>query len=310
MANALVVSKRIALAAVFILLATTVSLFAQAPTGTILGVAKDSSGASIPRANVTVQNTESGLTRSTVTGDDGSYKVPALPVGRYNVKVEITGFKTETQTGLELNVAQEEVVNFTLEVGTTEQEIVVTAEASQVDTTSGSIGHLVDQQQIAELPLNGRNYADLSLLQTGVTQYKNYNLSNGNAGLWFSANGAPVRSNMFTLDGAIMGDVDGASVSSITGQTLGVDAIREYKLMTNDFDAQYGLRMGSQMVIVTKSGTNAFHGDGFEYLRNNVLNARQYFDELYTLPTSSPRRRAARGSFSQESIRRRAWRSH
>ncbi len=118
-----------------------IPIFAQvAPTGTILGVVKDASGASIPRANVTVQNVESGFTRTGMTGDDGAYRFPGLPVGHYNVKVEMTGFKTETQTGLTLDVAQEEVVNFTLQVGTTEQQVVVTVEAPQVDTTTSSLG--------------------------------------------------------------------------------------------------------------------------------------------------------------------------
>ena len=136
--------------------------------------------------------------------------------------------------------------------------------------------------------MNGRNFADLSLLQSGVTQYKGFNNGLGLVGLWFSANGAPVRSNMFTLDGAIMGNVNGASPSQVSGETLGVDAIREYKVMTNTFSAEYGLTMGSQMTIVTKSGTNKFHGDGFEYLRNSSLDARQYFDQLYLLPTTVP----------------------
>ena len=123
------------------LLLLAIPLSAQAPTGTLLGVVKDSSGASIPNANVTVTNTESNFTRTGVTGDDGAYRFPGLPVGAYTVKVETAGFKTETQTGLALDVAQEEVVNFTLQVGTSEQEVVVTADAPQVNTTSGAVGH-------------------------------------------------------------------------------------------------------------------------------------------------------------------------
>ncbi len=280
------VCRRVAL----ILFLVSVPAFAQvAPTGTILGAVKDPTGGSVPKASVTVTNLESNYSRTTTTGDDGTYRFPGLPVGSYSVKAETPGFKTETQTGLTLDVAQEAVVNFTLEVGTSQQEVTVTGEAPQVDTTTSSLGHLVNDTQIAELPLNGRNFVDLTLLQTGVTQFQNNNFgTNGLFGEFYSSNGAPLRSNMYTLDGAIMGNVEGASASSILGLSLGVDGIREYKVMTNSFSAEYGLTMGSQMTIVTKNGTNQFHGDVFEYLRNSALDARNYFDELNSLPTSVP----------------------
>ena len=281
---------RVGCAAVLFALLFVAPLLAQvAPTGTILGVVKDPTGAAVPNVTITVTNVESNYVRTAVTGADGEYRLPGLPVGHYNIKVELTGFKTESQTGVTLDVAQEAVLNFMLEVGTTEQQVVVTGEAPQVDTTTSSLGHLVNDQQIADLPLNGRNFVDLTLLQTGVTQYANNNFgTNGLFGEFYSANGAPLRSNMYTLDGAIMGNVEAASASSISGLSLGVDGIREYKVMTNSFSAEYGLTMGSQMTIVTKSGSNQFHGDAFEYLRNSALDARNYFDDLYQLPASIP----------------------
>jgi hypothetical protein len=265
-------------------------IFAQViPTGTISGVVKDSAGLVVSNATITVTNAGSNLQRTAKTGDDGAYRLPALPIGSYSVKVETPGFKTETQKGLTLDVAQEAVVNFTMEVGGTEQQIVVTADAARVDTTTSSLGHIVDSNQIADLPLNGRNFVDLTLLQTGITQFQgNQPGVNGLFGQFYSSNGAPLRSNMYTLDGAIMGNIQAASASSISGLSLGIDGISEYKVMTNSFSAEYGLVMGSQTTIVTKGGTNQFHGDAFEYLRNSALNARNYFDVLYSLPNSAP----------------------
>ena len=176
-----------------------------------------------------------------------------------------------------------------LAVGTSQQQIEVTAQAPQVNTTTSSLSHLVDPEQIAGLPLNGRNFVDLALLQPGVTQFQNNQFGvNALFGEFYSSNGAPIRSNMYTIDGAILGNIQGASASSISGLSLGVDGIREYKVMTNTFSAEYGLTMGSQMSIVTKNGTNQFHGEAFEYLRNSALNSRNYFDLLYTLPPTTP----------------------
>ena len=283
------ISKVICLAG---LIATVLDLqgFAQvAPTGTISGFVSDASGASIVNAQVKVTNADTNVTRTATTGSDGGYRFSALPVGRYDVTVTMAGFKTETQKGATLDVGQEVVENFKLAIGTVGQEVVVTAEAVQVDTTSSSLGHIVDGRQIADLPLNGRNFVDLTMLQTGITQFSNNKFgAMALFGEFFSANGAPLRSNLYTLDGAIMGTVEAASASSISGQSLGLDGIAEYKTMTNSFSAEYGLVMGSQTTIVTKSGTNQFHGDVYDYFRNSVLDARNYFDTLYALPTSAP----------------------
>ena len=259
------------------------------PTGTISGVVKDPTGLLVANAHVTVTNVEENRPRIATTNSNGAYSLPALPIGHYIVRVEMPGFKSETQRGLTLDVGQEAVVDFTMQLGETQDEVVVTADAARVDTTTSSIGHVVDNTQLNELPLNGRNFVDLTLLQTGVTQFQNNQYgSQGLYGEFYSANGAPIRSNMYTLDGAIMGNVQGASASSISGESLGLDGISEYKLITNSYGAEYGLVMGSQTTIVTKSGTNSFHGDVFEYLRNSVLNARNYFDNLYSLPASVP----------------------
>jgi Carboxypeptidase regulatory-like domain/TonB dependent receptor len=254
---------------------------AQLPTATILGAVKDSSGAVLPGAMLTARNTDTGLTRTTIGSEDGTYRFSALPVGSYEVRVEQPGFRAEVRSGLTLSVSQEAVVNFTLQVGATEQTVSVTEEAPLVNTTSGSLGGLVNEQKIADLPLNGRNYADLALLEPGISQHRN--ISGGGSGISlagtvYSSNGATIYSNNYLLDGAIVTSIFGTSSASVTNSTLGVDGIREYRVMTNSVSAEYGMKMGSQMVLVSKAGTNTFHGSVFEYLRNSALDARNFFD--------------------------------
>src|SRR5262249_17854132 len=148
----------------------SVFCLAQLPTATVLGIVKDSTGAVVPGVNLTARNADTGQTRNTVSAGDGSYRFSALPVGNYEVRAEHSGFRAEVHSGLTLTVSQDAVVNFTLAVGAIEQTIAVTAEAPLVNTTSGSLGGLVNEDRLAHLPLNGRNYADLILLQPGVTK--------------------------------------------------------------------------------------------------------------------------------------------
>lgn len=263
---------------VVLILSVAMVAGAQLPTGTILGVVKDSSGAAVPGATMTAINVDTNATRTSTTEEDGSYRFDALPVGNYQVKAEKTGFGT-VQNTLTLTVAQQATVNFSLTVGAVSQTITATAEALLVNTTQSSLGGLVDSQRIVDLPLNGRNYNDLTLLQPGVTQLTSTNTGVlGQAGTLFSSNGAPTRSNSYLLDGANMSNYVGTSGGSAMGTTLGVDGILEYRVITNGIPAEYGGSMGSQMVMVSKSGTNMFHGSGFEFLRNSSLDARNFFD--------------------------------
>ena len=253
--------------------------WAQLPTATILGVVKDSSGAVVPEAKMTARSTETGQTRTTVSGADGAYRFPGLPVGGWEIWTEHAGFQTEIRSGVTLTVSQEAVVNVTLQVGGVEQTVAVTAEAPLVNTTSGALGGLVSAEKMAELPLNGRNYIDLTLLQMGVAEQKAGG-SKGNAGFsgtYFSSNGAPIRSNNYLLDGAIMMNAVGATSGSASNSTLGVEGIREFRVVTNSFSAEYGMTMGSQMIIVSKGGSNSFHGSVFEYLRDSALDQPDYF---------------------------------
>ena len=160
----------IALAAT-LLLTTALTAAAQQNTGTILGIVKDSSGAVVPGASIIILNEETSLTRTVTTGENGAFRAPALPVGRYTVRVELAGFRPQAQRGLILEVAQELVVSPTLEVGAvTQEEVVVSAEAPLVNITSSALGTVVNERSMSDLPLNGRNYVDLTMLQPGVSQ--------------------------------------------------------------------------------------------------------------------------------------------
>ena len=277
--------RRVAITMGLFLLAIPVA-HAQLSTGTILGVVKDSSGSVVPGANITIRNVDTAEVRTAATDSDGAYRVAALLVGHYDIRAEHPGFKTENQQGLTLNVSDNAVINFTLQLGQVEQEVTVTGEASLVNTTDSTLGGLVNDERMADLPLNGRNFIDLSLLQPGVAQNKNQGTGGGSSGTWFSSNGAPTRSNYMTIDGAPMVNQLGGATGSEGGTTLGVDGIREYKVITNSFAAEYGMTMGSQMVIVSKGGTNQFHGDIFEYLRNSSLDSRNYFDTATSAGTN------------------------
>jgi Carboxypeptidase regulatory-like domain/TonB dependent receptor-like, beta-barrel len=257
-----------------VLLLVSVAL-AQLPTGTILGVVKDASGGVVPGAPVTARNVDTGQSRSAVTQADGSYRFNALPVGNYEVRVEAKGFQVAVRSGLTLTVAQEAVVNISLQVGAASQTVVVTTEAPLVNTTSGSLGGLVNEQKVADLPLNGRNYIDLALLQPGVNIDMNKPVGEAT---WYSSNGAGVRSNYYLMDGTPTRNLYGTNPSSQVATALGVDGVKEFRLITNNMSAEYGMSMGSVMTVVSKSGTNSFHGDAYEYLRNSALDARNFFD--------------------------------
>ena len=260
-----------------------ISMLAQGPTGSFLGTVKDTTGGLVTGATITIKNVDTGAVRTTVTGSDGSYNVPNLLTGHYELDAAASGFKTSTRTGLTLEVTQQAVINFDLDIGATSEKVVITAEAPIVNTQDATMGGMVNETEIKELPLNGRNYVDLSLLQPGVVEDKNFN-TGGGFGTSFSSNGATVRSNNYTLDGAVLQSQFARGPASEGGTTLGVEGIKEYKVITNNFDAQYGLTMGSQMVMVSANGTNSFHGDAFYFMRNAALDAKQFFDATAKIP--------------------------
>jgi hypothetical protein len=277
---------RVVLVFVSFVIAASPSL-AQLPTATVLGIVKDNSGAVVPGTTLTARNTDTGQTRQVTSSDDGSYQFPGLPVGNYEIRAEHAGFRALVQGDLALSVSQQAVVNFTLQVGEIGQTVTVSAGAPLVDTTTGELGGLVGPQKMEDLPLNGRNYDQLVLLQPGIAHFTGNFAQFTQTGTLYSSNGATIYSNYYLLDGATLTGFFGNSSASISGETLGVDGILEFRVMTNSFGADYGMRMGSQVAMVSKAGTNSYHGDAFEYLRNSALDARNFFDAS---PTSLGRR--------------------
>src|ERR1035437_2132214 len=260
--------------------------FAQLPTASITGSVHDASEAAIPNAKVTATSTETGTVRTVQTDPEGRYNFLSLPIGVYNLKAEAESFSPQIQEKLTLTVSQQAIINFTLTVGSVSQQVSITAEAPLVETTNGTLGGLVNEERVADLPLNGRNFTDLTLMQTGISIQRATGTTApiGATGMLFSSNGAGIRSNYMSLDGASMVSAQGYNSSSIIGTQLGVEGIREFLVVTNSMKAEYGMVMGSQTIIATKSGTNQIHGSAFDYLRNSALDARNYFFPTYVNP--------------------------
>ena len=246
-------------------------------TATLLGTVSDTSGGVLPGVTVTARHIATGLERTVVSAGEGTYRIPALPVGAYEIRVELEGFRSELRTGITLTVGQEAVINFALEVGALTETLTVTGEAPLVNTTSASLGGLVDETIIQSLPLLGRNLIDLTLLQTGVVEH-NFSRGTARVGQWFSARGASLRSNNFLMDGTMTNTLHGAGNASYSENTLGLDGIQEYRVLTSNYGAEYGMRMGAQTIMVSKSGTNAFSGSAFEAFRDQRMKSLGYFD--------------------------------
>src|SRR6266849_5121186 len=267
--SSLYVSGRFVTAIVALIALPTCLVLAQLPTGTILGVVKDSSGAVVPGASVTLTNIDTSLTRTGASTEDGSYRFPALPVGHYRLDVMQGGFSALSRTGITLEVGQEATIDLILEVGSPGQTVTVAEEAPLVQTSSSTLGGVVNEQQVLDLPLNGRNLVTLTLMQPGVTQTSVIPaLTIGSVmttGVTMSNNGMSIHSNSYMLDGANTIGFFGINNSSIIGTTMGIDGVKEYKVVTNTPSAEYGLSMGGQTTVVSKGGTNQFHGDAFDY---------------------------------------------
>jgi hypothetical protein len=248
-------------------------------TGSISGLVKDPSGAVVPGATVTALNTQTGVARDAVTNSSGFYSFPDLPIGTYNLRVTQPGFKAFQQTGLVINANSALTADVALEVGASSQEVVVSADVAQVETESSQMGEVIEGEKITAVPLNGRAFTDLLALQPGVSPYQavaegspstvSGDLDAGNS----SVNGSRETANGFMVNGADVNE----GVENATAIIPDLDSISEFRILTNNFDAEYGNFSGGQVNVATKSGTNEFHGSAFEFLRNTDFNARQYF---------------------------------
>ena len=261
-----------------VVLATAPATFAQITSATLSGTAKDQTQAVLPGVDVVVKNVDTGLTRLAVTDAKGYFTIAGLPPGTYETRASLTGFGTAVER-VTLAVAQEAGLSLTLKVSATEESVTVVGVSAIVDTRSAAMSAVVTEKTISELPLNGRNYIDLALLQPGVNNFtEKDSTSSSNRGTKLNINGMSFRSNSYLLDGANMRGYAGTATVSAAETTLGVETIQEFRVVTNAYSADYGRAMGGVISLVTKSGTNAIHGSGFEFYRDSAMDARNYFD--------------------------------
>ena len=244
-------------------------------TGTIRGSVTDPSGALVPGASVTAAQSDTHVTRTVTTNESGDYEFPALPVGRYTVSVQAPGFKLARHTEIDVRLGHVTAVDVKLELGPVAQVVTAEAAAPLIEIVSTQIGAVVNDKAVVELPLNTRDTYQLLQLQPGVQSQLGSDLFYGSdqPGV-VSVNGGRGRSNNYTVNG---GDANDQFVN-LPGVQPSPDSIEEFRVLTNTFDAEFGRNSGAVVNVVTKSGTNAFHGDVYEFFRNNVLNARGFFD--------------------------------
>jgi type 1 fimbria pilin len=262
---------------------------AQRTTASIRGTVTDPTKAVVPGATVTVTGQDTGFSQTTVTNGDGVYTFSQLPVGRYSVKVELQGFKTEARTDLALNVAEDRAVDFVLQPGGLNELVSVKAEATPVKTVGGDVSGTITGQQVRELPLNGRNFLQLATLMPGVSAPDFLNVKDKGllGGSDLSVSGSDVTSNMWTVDGANNNDV-GSNRTILVYPS--VDAIEEFKILRNSYGAEFGQAAGAQINIVTRGGTNRFTGSGFYFGSTDKLDAKNYFLEKADQPKDKLKR--------------------
>jgi hypothetical protein len=266
---------------IFLVLTFHFSLaWAQVTTATILGTVKDNTGGVLPGVEITVTHLDTNTVRTTVSDDLGQYRVSQLPLGDFEVEAALAGFQTSIRRGLDLGLGQQAVVNITMSVGAITEEVIVTGAAPLVETTSSELTGLVGDKKIRDLPLNGRSFTELALLQPGVVAPRAAGVSLIiGMGQKISVNGSRISATSFILDGTDINDSMGQSPGSANGVLLGVETVREMQTMLQTFSAEYGRAAGGVISAVTKSGTNQFHGSVFEFHRNSALNASNFFEE-------------------------------
>ena len=275
-------ARRLALILILALLAAP--LAAQRFTASIRGTVTDPNGDALPGATVNLEGTETGLNRTTFTNPAGIYTFGDLPVGAYEVTVTLDGFNAAVVTDIALHVADVREVNAQLELGDVSEMITVEAEAIPVDTLSGEVSGLISGEQIRELPLNGRNFVQLTLLQPGVSAPEGFDTKNKGllAGVDLSISGSGTTGNLWTIDGANNNDVGSNRTILIYPS---VDAIEEFKIHSNSYSAEFGGAAGGQINIVTRGGTNDFRGSAYTFMRDDSWNETNYFLEQAGLDT-------------------------
>jgi hypothetical protein len=262
-----------------------VALYAQVSGATLSGTVTDASGSAVANATVSVKNTSTGIVREITTDAAGLYAVPNLPPAVYDVSTTATGFSTLVQTGITLTVGAQQTLNISLKVGQVSENVTVSGEAPQVELTSSAISGEVNETTVRELPLNGRDWSSLSVLEPGVigirtqqTTTGTVNRGNRGFGNQLSVAGHRPTENNYRVNGITVNDYSNGSPGSVQGSQLGVDAIQEFSVLTANYTAEYGRTSGGVINAITKAGTNNFHGDAYWFLRDEGLDAKNFFD--------------------------------
>src|SRR5882672_6835177 len=276
-------------------LSLTVSIYSQVTGATLSGTISDPSGGLIPGAQISIRNTGTGISKDFQADSDGYYTAPNLAPGTYEVRVTAKGFSTVVST-VTLAVGAQQQLNIPMRVGETTQTIQVTQAAPQIDLTSSTLTGQVESQTILDLPLNGRDWTSLATLHPGVnlieTQVDYAQSARGNRGFGaeLTISGQRTTNNNYRLDGVSVDDYANSGPGNVIGAALGVDAIQEFSVLTGGFSAEYGKATGGVVNAITKSGTNSFHGDVYEFIRNSALDSRDYFSRSASTPLAQFRR--------------------
>lgn len=248
-------------------------LVGQTTTGSIYGTIVDASGAVVPQATITLTNVRTNAAQTATSSQSGEYNFPVLEPGDYTVTSTMAGFQSQTKQGVRLDANQNVHVNFNLQVGSENTRVTVEADTTLVDTRESQVGATVDQKRIEDLPLNGRNAYDLLTILPGVTNYAADVQTGSRQGNQMSVNGIPTENTAYYLDGSY-----DSNVWRFGGNLLpNPDALEEFRVLTSNYDAEFGRSAGGVVNAITRSGTNQYHGLLYDYLRNNVFNAKNYF---------------------------------
>ena len=266
------------LACLLIFLFSSITGLAQFDTATVLGSVNDSTGAVVPKATVTLKNTETGITQTVQVDENGSFQFNNVKIGVYQITAEAQGFSKAVADNIQVTVNARQRVDLTLRAGEVSETVMISGASPLLETVSSERGQVINREQIVNLPLNGRSYADLALLAPGVRRSVLATLDNGARDASFNVNGLRSSLNNFIIDG-VDNNSYGTSNQGYSNQVVQAspDAVQEFKVQTNNFSAEFGRAGGAVINAAIRSGTNGFHGTVYEFLRNTSLNATGFF---------------------------------
>src|ERR1700738_1712984 len=264
---------------------------AQVSGGTLSGTVSDPAGGGIPQAQLVIKNVATSVERTVTTNDDGFYTVVNLQAGGYELIISAKDFNTETKSGIIVTVGGQLTFDVAMNAGTVANRVEVTTQVPPVQLASSDISAVVDATTVRELPLNGRSWTDLAALQPGVSTIQTQpsfasgsNRGNRGFGQELTISGARPQQNNYRLDGVSLNDYANGAPGSVLGGNLGVDGIQEFSVLTSNYSAEYGKTSGGVVNAITRSGTGAFHGSAYEFLRNSALDASNFFDRGHIPP--------------------------